>query len=58
MILQIYVMIHKNEKKFTGYFKDYRNFNYNLTINKLTAKIKILEKRIEDLEIKNKRNEK
>jgi hypothetical protein len=45
-------MIHNNENKFTGYFKDYRNFNYNLTINKLTEKIKLLEKKIEVLEIK------
>ena len=45
-------MIHNNENKFTGYFKDYRNFNYNLTINKLTAKIKLLEKKIEVLEMK------
>ena len=45
-------MIHKNENKFTGYYKDYRNFNNNITINKLTEKIKLLEKKIEDLERK------
>jgi hypothetical protein len=51
-------MINKNENKFKGYFKDYRNFNYFSTISKLTEKIKILEKKIEDLEIKNNRHEK
>ena len=51
-------MIDKYENKFKGYFKDYRDFNYFSTINKLTEKINILEKKIEDLEIKNKRHEK
>ena len=43
-------MTYKKENKFEGYFKDYRNFNYFSSINKLTEKIKILEIKIQDLE--------